>query len=100
MLPLPEAARPVSWPMAEKSLVNEVAESVGTADGLCDEPVEVDVFFEQAVSTTPRARVSARRVLGRWSFMDAGPLCLLLGCSTTIGASSMGRRPTERGGVP
>jgi hypothetical protein len=51
--------------MAEKSLVNEVAVSVGTATGLCDELVEVDVFFEQAVSTTARVRVSARRVCGR-----------------------------------
>jgi hypothetical protein len=43
---------------------------VGTAVGVCDEPVEVDVFFEQAVSTTARARTSARTVFGRWSFMD------------------------------
>jgi len=50
--------------MAEKSLVNEVAESVGTAVGL-GELVEVDVFFEQAVSTTARASVSARRVCRR-----------------------------------
>jgi hypothetical protein len=56
--------------MAEKSLVNEVADRVGTAVGVCDEPVEVDVFFEQAVSTTARARTSARTVFGRWSFMD------------------------------
>jgi hypothetical protein len=65
--------------MAEKSLVNEVAESVGTAVGVCDELVEVDVFFEQAVNTTARARTSARTVLGRWSFMDLCPLCLLPG---------------------
>jgi hypothetical protein len=56
--------------MAEKSLVNEVAESVGTAAGVGDEPEEVDVFFEQAVSTTARTRIHARRVRGRWSFMD------------------------------
>jgi hypothetical protein len=56
--------------MAEKSLVNEVAESVGVAAGDCDEPVEVDVFFEQAVNTTARTTMNARRVRGRWSFMD------------------------------
>jgi hypothetical protein len=70
--------------MAEKSLVNEVAESVGTAAGVWDwdEPVEVDVFFEQAVSTTARVRMSARTMLGRWSFMDADPLCCFWVCST------------------
>jgi hypothetical protein len=62
--------------MAEKSLVNEVADRVGSAVGLCDEPVEVDVFFEQAVSTTARVRTSARTVFGRWSFMDQ----VLSGC--------------------
>src|SRR5438132_607204 len=100
MLPLPEAARPVSWPMAEKSLVNEVAESVGTAVGL-GELVEVDVFFEQAVSTTARASVSARRVCGRRSFMDAGPLCLLLGCSTTAtGRTAWGEDLRSAGASP
>src|ERR1700716_316245 len=73
--------------MAEKSLVNEVAESVGTAAGVWDEPVEVDVFFEQAVSTTARARMRARTVLGRWSFMDTGPLCLLLGVLNEVDVS-------------
>jgi len=77
--------------MAEKSLVNEVAESVGTAVGLCDEPLEVDVFFEQAVSTTARVRMSARTVLGRWSFMDAGPLCLLLGVLDEVDVSGKDR---------
>jgi hypothetical protein len=64
--------------MAEKSLVNEVADRVGTAVGVCDEPVEVDVFFEQAVNTTARARArtSARTMFGRWSFMDQ----VLSGC--------------------
>src|SRR5260370_31416718 len=101
MFPLPAAARPVSWLMAEKSLVNEVAESVGTAVGLGDElGLVVVVFFEQAVSTTARASVRVSRVLGRWSFMDAGPLCLLLGCSTTIVASSMGARTYVARGRP
>src|SRR4029077_7126222 len=101
MLPLPEAARPVSWLMAEKSLVNEVAESVGTAVGLGDElGLVVVVFFEQAVSTTARASVRVRRVLGRWSFMDADPLCLLPGCSTTIGASSRRARTYGARGRP
>jgi hypothetical protein len=79
--------------MAEKSLVNEVAESVGTAAGVWDwdEPVEVDVFFEQAVSTTARVRMSARTVLGRWSFMDAGPLWLLLGVLNEVDVSGKDR---------
>jgi tartrate dehydratase alpha subunit/fumarate hydratase class I-like protein len=51
--------------MAEKSLVNEVAPRVGTADGLGDELVVVDVFFEQAPSTTATAIVSVRTVCGR-----------------------------------
>src|SRR5437764_3477855 len=100
MLPLPAAASPVSLLMAEKSLVNEVAVTVGTAVGLCEELVEVAVFFEQAVSTTARARVSARRECGRWSFMNAGPLCLLLGCSMATGASSVEARTYGARGRP
>ena len=91
MVPLPEAARPVSWLMAEKSLVKEVAERVGAAVGVWDEPVVVDVFFEQAVSTTARVRMSARMVLGLWSFMDAGPLCLLLGVLDEVDVSGKDR---------
>jgi hypothetical protein len=88
--------------MAEKSLVKEVAESVGTPVGVGDVPVEVVVFFEQAVSTTARVRMSARTVLGRWSFMDAGPLCLLLGVLNEVDVSGKHRDEALRsaGGTP
>src|SRR5947209_16013601 len=62
MLPLPDAASPVSWDIAEKSLVNEVAVSDGAADGvaLCPAPVPVVVFFAHAVrAVRARARIIA-----------------------------------------
>src|SRR5712691_10353883 len=61
MLPLPEEARPVSCAMAEKSLVNEVADRLGTAVGLDEEPVVVVVFLEQAVMTTARTSGTTMR---------------------------------------